>query len=228
MPAGDARPRLRRGSRHPVGLAAGLRALEAKAQRGLQKQGGGSAVPVEVIARLRLWFSPHHLEAIVKKRDAKKWLIGLSDPVEPDVFIEMLGVFAEASGALAHTSGPMTVNDIFKVDEGSKKLANTPLTHGMQAVNRALSDRKIVNRQGYLARLGTISQIFVREDLFGDFMDPPDPETGHRMIAESLIRAAATARYKLGMKAIGYDLDDVLEKARALEDLPHADAHSTT
>lgn len=43
MPAGDARPRLRRGARHPVGLAAGLRTLAAKAQRGLQKQGHSGA-----------------------------------------------------------------------------------------------------------------------------------------------------------------------------------------
>jgi hypothetical protein len=154
----------------------------------------------------------------MKRKEAKKWLIGLSDPVDPEVFLEMLGVFAEASGALAHGNGPVSVDDIFRFEDGAKKLADTTLTRGMRAVHQQLAAQSIPGKQGYLARLGTLSQIFAREDLFGEFMDPPDPETGHRMVSESLVRAAATARYKLGMKQIGYDLDDVLEKARAIEE----------
>lgn len=159
----------------------------------------------------------------MKRREAKKWLIGLSDPVNPDILLEMLGVFAQASGALAHSTGPVTVDDIFIVDEGKKKLADTPVTKGMRAVQQALADKDIAGRQGYLARIGTIGQIIAREDLFGEFMDPPDPVTGNRMVTESLIRAAATARYKLGMKEIGFDLEDVLKKAQALQDEAESD-----
>lgn len=152
----------------------------------------------------------------MKRRDAKKWLIGLSDPVDGDIFIEMLGVFAQASGALAH-SAPVSVNDIMVIDEGTRKLADTPFTRGMRAVHGALEKKGVPGKQGYLARIGTIGQVIMREDLFGEFLDPADVETGNRMVSESLIRAAATARYKLGMKSIGYDLDDVLEKVRTLE-----------
>jgi hypothetical protein len=152
----------------------------------------------------------------MKRRDVKKWLIGLSDPVDPGILLEMLDVFARASGAIAHDGG-LTVADIMLAEEGKEKLKNSPLARGMQAVNKALADRGTLATQGYLARIGTIGQIVTREDLFGDFMDPPDPETGNRMVTESLIRAAAVARFKIGMKQVGYDLEDVREKALDFE-----------
>lgn len=156
----------------------------------------------------------------MRKKDQKRWLIDLTTPVDPDIFIQMLSVFAEESGALTPQEAPVSVEDIFRLHDGDKKLADTPMTRGMRAVHQALADMNARGKQGYLARIGTLSQIFMRLEMFDEFMEPPD-EIGNRMVAESLMRAAATARFKLGLKQVGFDLDDVLEKARAFEEMVH-------
>lgn len=153
----------------------------------------------------------------MKRKEQKKWLIDLSAPVEPEIFIQMLSVFAEASGTLTPQATPVSVGDIMVLEDPRKKLPDNPMTRGMRAVHQALADMRVLGKQGYLARIGSLSQIFAQVEIFEDFMDPPDPETGHRMVAESLVRAAATARFKLGLKYIGFDIGDVLAKAIEFE-----------
>lgn len=153
----------------------------------------------------------------MKQREKKKWLIDLAAPVDPEIFIQMLSVFAAASGQLTPGKGGVSVQDIMLLQDPMKKIPDTPMTRGMRAVNQALSDMGVRGKQGYLARIGSLPQIFMRAEMFEDFMDPPDPETGHRMVSASLMRAAATAYFKLSFKQIGFDPDDVLKKALEFE-----------
>jgi len=160
----------------------------------------------------------------MKQREQKKWLIDLAAPVDPDIFIQMLSVFAEASGQLAPGKSGVSVQDIMVMEDAKKKIPDTPMTRGMRAVNQALSDMGVRGKQGYLARIGSLPQLFMRAEMFEDYMDPPDPETGHRLVSESLMRAAATAYFKLSLKQIGFDPEDVLKKAREFDSVDEVEA----
>lgn len=132
----------------------------------------------------------------------------------------MLEVFRAASGQALPEHGAMTVDKILQVEEGRKKQADTPMMVGMRSVYQVLSDRKIPGKQAYLARIGSLTQILARRDVLGDFMEEVNAETGECTVAESLIRSAAIAMFYITPKRVGFDIDDVLEKARAIEGLP--------
>jgi hypothetical protein len=147
-----------------------------------------------------------------KKKDLKRLLVGLTTPVDPEVFIEMLAIFLEASGPLVQID-TITADSILDIQDDQKKLKDTPMIRGMKAIHDALASRDIQNKQAYMARVATFPQILCDREKFAEFMVKPDPVTGHQPVSEILVRAAALSRFRIGMKGLGYDLKHVLELA---------------
>jgi hypothetical protein len=105
------------------------------------------------------------------------------------------------------------LDDIMKMGRDDITSGN-PMAVGMQAVTKALSEKGVAYKQGYIARIGSIAQITNNSEEFAEFMDEPDPETGDRAVSEALIRAAAVCKFRISMKGVGYDLKDVAMRAK--------------
>ena len=146
----------------------------------------------------------------MKHREQKRWLIDLTAPVNEEGFLEMLQVFHQACLDKGTVPGSFGLSEIIAIESDGKAPCQ-PIMIGMRAVSDALTEKGIRYKQGYLARIGSISQITSDETRFLKFMDEIDHEIGGRPIAEALLRSAAISKFRISRHGIGFDLDDVLK-----------------
>ncbi|WP_018079167.1 hypothetical protein [Thiobacillus denitrificans] len=157
------------------------------------------------------------MKKLSKLKQAKRLLADITAPADPDVFIEMLDVFREATGTNGAVEGQINLDQVGSIGEGGK-VPDTPLNRGMAGVYAALVERDVKAPTGYLVRLGALSQLFVSPEIVERYV-VDGGENGEPNVNPVLLKAAAVARFSVAPKKFGFVIEDVLEKAANLESL---------
>lgn len=139
---------------------------------------------------------------------------GMAAPLDPDTFKMMIGIFQAAASMRMPTANPEG-SKIHLVDTGETlSFTDTGMNRGMLEVSKQCRELGVVNSQAYTARLMQMYEIFAARELFGDLIVAG--EDGDLKVHDSLFEAAATARFYVSHERLGFDLDDVLRRAREL------------
>lgn len=139
---------------------------------------------------------------------------GMCEPLDPEIFKMMAQVFQAAASMSMPTPNPAETK-IHLTDTGETlALADNALNRGMLAVTRQCREIGVENPQGYTARLMHMQDLFDAHERFGGLFIPDGQ--GNFDIHSSVFEAAATARFYASPTRMGFDLDDVITKAKAL------------
>lgn len=155
------------------------------------------------------------MKKLKQLKQAKRLLADMTSPADPDLFIEMIDVFREATGTNGAVDGQLNVDQLSALGDG-KKLPDTPLNRGMAGVYATLVARDVKAPMAYLIRLGALSQIFGNSDLVEHYVVAGE-EGGERHVKPVLLKAAAIARFSIIPKQFGFVIEDVIEKAKLFE-----------
>lgn len=134
---------------------------------------------------------------------AKRVMSDLAAPADPDLFIEMIGVF-KASVASDERAG------VGSLEQDAVKRA-------LSAVREALEARGVKTPMPYYVRISTLPQLFAHPRIVERFVHERPSDDGAPEVKNTLLKAAAICRFSLLPKRFGFDIEDVIEKAKALE-----------
>lgn len=139
---------------------------------------------------------------------------GMAAPLDPDTFRMMIEVFGAAASMRMPTTNPEE-SKVHLLDTGETlALTDTGMNRGILEVSKQCREMGIKNPQAYTARLMQMHEIFAARELFSEFIGTDE---GGKLIAhDCMYEAAATARFYASPKRLGFDLDDVLRRAREL------------
>lgn len=139
----------------------------------------------------------------------------MTKPVDPALFIEMVGIFQAA------TQQPMPSP---KRRRPGYYLTDIPLNRGMLGTVQALREKGgEAQIEPILFRLMHMGEILGARAHFGRFIRDRAEADGVD-ISEALLKAAAVARLVPSEAGPYFDLDDVLQHARRFDDKPGANA----
>src|SRR5437868_3978297 len=129
-------------------------------------------------------------------------------PVNPELFIEMVGVFRTAA------ERPLPAP---KRRQPGYYLTDIPLNRGMLGTVQALRKKGgDIQAEPILFRLMHMGEIFEARERFGHFIRDREDADGVD-ISEALLKAAAVARLTPNEAGPYFDLDDVLLHARRFD-----------
>lgn len=149
-----------------------------------------------------------------QEASASTWREDMAKPLDPQTFVMMMEVFQAAADLKMPTVNPEEAK--FQIDDGPVyKLTDRPLNRGMLEVNRQLMELGVENRHAYTARIMQFGDIIEAADRFGDLIKQGD-EPGMLLLDDVIFPACATARFSVSPERFGYDVDDVIAKAREL------------
>lgn len=149
----------------------------------------------------------------------------MSKPLDPKTFMMMMDVFQAAADLTMPTLNPEEAAK-FQLDDGSTiRFTDRPMNRGMLEVNRQLRELGVEPRQAYTARIMQFSDILDAADRFGDLIKPGE-ELHSMLIDEVVYEACATARFHMSGDHFGYDVDDVIARAKALKAAEEAQAQA--
>ncbi|KVN42249.1 hypothetical protein [Burkholderia ubonensis] len=145
----------------------------------------------------------------------------ITKPVDPARFVFVSNVFHAAAALQTPVENP-AAKPILRDGEKVYSLADTPLNRGMLAASQSLKEMSEDDCRPYLNRLMQLSQIFENAERFAAFIQTRG-EDGAVLISESLLKAAAVAKFSIDIKRdrFEFDLADVQHHASrfALQEL---------
>lgn len=145
---------------------------------------------------------------------ASPFMSMMSEPLDPEVFKMMTEVYQAAASMRMPTPNPQE-SKIHLSDTGQTiALTDNKLNRGMLAVTRQCREIGVANPQGYTARLMHMQEIFEARERFGQLIVAG--ADGELSIHDSVLEAAATAKFYASPERMGFDLDDVVAKAQAI------------
>lgn len=148
------------------------------------------------------------------------WMQASLEPVDHERFVWASNTYSAAAGMRMPVENP-SARPLIEVEGKSYSLTDTPLNRGMTAVVRQLRELGEANPQAYLGRILHFAEILENASMFGDLIR--DEGDGALMVSDAVLYGAAKGRMILTETHIGFDLEDVLAKARQYAD-EHPDA----
>lgn len=176
---------------------------------------GASIQTLELVSCLESNKPIFAMKKLKQLKQAKRLLADITKPADPDLFIEMIDVFREATGTNGAVEGHLDIEQLGTIGEG-KKLPDTPLNRGMAGVYATLVERDVKAPVSYLVRLGSLSQIFASSEIVEKYVVGSEVG-GEQHVKPVLLKAAAIAQFSIVPRKFGFDIEDVIKKAADLE-----------
>lgn len=145
----------------------------------------------------------------------------MSAPVDPEIFIYMAGIFDAAARFVMPVPSARSLPPAEAATVALFTHADQSFNCGMQAVAGHLMSEQIDNAPGYLARLAMLPDLYnAASPIFSEFLADAPAEPGMLVVDRPLMQAAAVAKVYAARDGIGYDLGDVLARARQFAGRP--------
>ena len=145
----------------------------------------------------------------------------MSAPVDPEIFIYMAGIFDAAARFVMPAPSATSLPPAEAATVALFTHTDQSFNCGMQAVAGQLMSEQIANATGYLARLAMLPDLYnAAASIFSEFLTDAPSEPGMLVVGRPLMRAAAVAKVHAARDGIGYDLGDVLTRARQFAGRP--------
>lgn len=139
---------------------------------------------------------------------------------DEDQYLYCLGVYQAAAGMSMPVENPENRKIRIK-DYGTVAFTDQPMNRGLMAVSDELTDQGMPQRErmAMVSRIMHFGDIIQARDRFAHWFRPSSDE-GACEIDEALIRAAAKARIVVSGDYMGFDLDDVEQRANEIAKRP--------
>lgn len=148
------------------------------------------------------------------ENEPSSWLNDMSLPLDPETFKMMVEIYQAAAALRMPTKNPEQHQILMEGSDKVISFTDIPMNRGMLEVNRQCREIGIQNPQAYLVRLMHMSEIFDARDRFGKLIIIDND--GSMSIHESILEAAAVATFHATPDRLGFDIDDVIQRAQAL------------